>query len=112
MSIWLFQMCASTALENALSITLSLGEYLQALRLARMSVNAATTEPLVLEGMAQTRMAFRSYMYATNIYCMLWKDLIGKAQVSSVYIAPVCKFANVAKQNMLWTEHSCLVGWM
>jgi hypothetical protein len=48
------------SLEHSLSITLSVGEYLQALRLASMSVNAAIMAPLILEGMVWTRMAFRS----------------------------------------------------
>ncbi len=41
-------------------------------------------------------------MYATNTYCMLWKDCTGKAQVPSVYIVPVCKSANAAMRNMSW----------
>ncbi len=49
------------ALEHSLFIiTLSMGEYLQALRSARMFGNAAIMVPLVLEGMPWTRMAFRS----------------------------------------------------
>ncbi len=47
------------ALEHSLSITLSVGEYPWALRLASMSVNAAIMAPSVLEGMVQTRMALR-----------------------------------------------------
>ncbi len=52
-------MCASMVSENSLAIMLSVGEYLRVLRLARMSVNTAFMAPLVLEGMVQTRMAFR-----------------------------------------------------
>ncbi len=48
------------ALEHSLSITLSMGEYLRALRSARMSMNAAIMAPPILEGMAWTRMALRS----------------------------------------------------
>ena len=47
MSIWLLQMYALTALEHSLSITLSVGAYPWALRLARMYVNAEIMAPLV-----------------------------------------------------------------
>ncbi len=48
------------ALEHSLSITLSVGECPWALQLANKSMNAAIMVPSVLEGMAQTKMAFRS----------------------------------------------------
>jgi hypothetical protein len=76
-----------------------------------MSVNAAIMAPLVLDGIAPTRMAFRLQMYTANTYCMLGKDHPGKAPVLLVYIVLVCKAANAVKQNMLWVEHSSLVGW-
>jgi hypothetical protein len=50
-------------------------------------------------------------MYATNIYCMLRKDRTGKAPVLLVYILPVCKLANAAKQNMPCAEYSSSMGW-
>ncbi len=50
MSIWLLWIGASMAVD----------EYLQVLRSVSMSVNAAIMAPLVLDGMVQTRMAFRS----------------------------------------------------
>jgi hypothetical protein len=50
-------------------------------------------------------------MYATNTYCMLQNDHMGNAPVPLVYIVPVCKSANAAKQNMLLSVHSSLVGW-
>ncbi len=39
------------------------------------------------------------------------EDCTGKALEQLLYIIPVCKSGNVMKQNMLWVEHTSLVGW-
>ncbi len=61
------------------------------------SVNAVIMNVSVRVGMARTSMAFKSYTYATNTYCMFLKDWMGKAPVRSEYMVPALASANAAK---------------
>ncbi len=60
MSILLDSMYASTIFEHKLSVTLRVGLYPRAARVARILVKAVIMAALFLEGIAQTRMALRS----------------------------------------------------
>ena len=61
-------------------------------------------------GMARTMMAFKSYTYATNTYCMFLKDKTGKAPVRSEYMVPALALANAAKQNTSCMVHASWAG--
>ena len=75
-----------------------------------MSVKASIMAPSFLEGIAHTRMAFRSYTYATKIYCIDQKERTGKAPGRSVYMVPVVRSTRAVKQMMSWAVHISLVG--
>ncbi len=65
---------------------------------------------LVREDIGQRMMALRSQMYTTKMYCILLKDLTGKAPVRSEYTVPVVALARAAKQNISWTAQALWVG--
>ncbi len=62
MSILLDLMYASTIFEHSLFVMLRVGLYLRAARVARISVKAVIMAVSILEGIARTRMALRSYV--------------------------------------------------
>ncbi len=62
-------------------------------------MNPCTMEALVQECMAQTMIALRLYIHATNTYCILLKGQTGNAPVMLVYMVPVMALASAAKQN-------------
>jgi hypothetical protein len=60
MSILLDLMCASNIFEHLLSVTLRVGFHLPDARVTRILVKVVIIAALFLEGIAQTRIAFRS----------------------------------------------------
>ncbi len=60
MSILMDLIYASTIFEHSLSVTLRVGLYLRAARVARILVKAVIMAALFLEGITPTRMALRS----------------------------------------------------
>jgi hypothetical protein len=74
------------------------------------SVNAVIMDESVQVGMAWTMMAFKSYTYTTNTYCMFLKDWTGKAPVRLEYMVPALASANATKQNTSCMVHASWAG--
>ena len=70
-------------------------------------MNAACISADSLDFMGRTMIAFKSYIYARNIYWLPLYDRIGNFPVRSVYIVRSFASANVGKQN---TSHFSVVS--